>query len=185
MTRIKEKYLILNKIIFNLNHKNMNETLEDLAGNDIIDSRDLVRRYEELKEERADLLEVTKDLDGQLADAREQEGSNQDLIDELAGDLEDAVDQLDQWDDENSGELDALESIIEEGSGYGEFEDGTSLINESYFVEYARQLADDIGAVNNEAHWPNDHIDWESAAEDLKTDYTTLEIESDTYYYRV
>lgn len=33
--------------------------------------------------------------------------------------------------------------------------------------EFAEQLAEDIGAVDRNATWPNNHIDWEAAARDL------------------
>lgn len=34
-------------------------------------------------------------------------------------------------------------------------------------AEYAEELASDIGAVNRDAKWPNNHIDWEAAGEEL------------------
>ena len=38
--------------------------------------------------------------------------------------------------------------------------------------EFAQQLADDIGALNDDALWPHNYIDWERAAHDLMFDYS-------------
>ena len=54
-----------------------------------------------------------------------------------------------------------------------------SLISDYYFEDYARELADDIGAVDANASWPNSFIDWERAAAALQMDYTAIEIEVD------
>jgi len=54
----------------------------------------------------------------------------------------------------------------------------------AYFQDYAQELAEDIGSINKDAAWPNNHIDWEAAADELLTDYTEVEIGGITYYYR-
>lgn len=41
------------------------------------------------------------------------------------------------------------------------------------FRDYAENLAEEIGAVNPDATWPNNCIDWERAARELAMDYTT------------
>ena len=59
-----------------------------------------------------------------------------------------------------------------------------TLIRDSYFKEYAQELADDIGATDRNAAWPLNCIDWEEAASDLQIDYTTVEFDGVTYWYR-
>ena len=59
-----------------------------------------------------------------------------------------------------------------------------TLVRDSYFRDYAEQLADDIGAINSEASWPNNCIDWNRAARELHIDYSTVEFEGVTYWYR-
>lgn len=59
-----------------------------------------------------------------------------------------------------------------------------TLIRDSYFVTYAQELADDIGAIDSDAGWPNGYIDWERAARDLQMDYTSAEYQGTTYWYR-
>ena len=60
----------------------------------------------------------------------------------------------------------------------------TGLIRDSYFEDYARELADDIGAIDRHAQWPTNHIDWKSAAEALQEDYTSAVLDGVTYWMR-
>jgi antirestriction protein len=52
-------------------------------------------------------------------------------------------------------------------------------------VEYAQDLAESIGAVDDSATcWPNDCIDWERAARELFMDYWTAEAPGGVYVFR-
>jgi hypothetical protein len=72
----------------------------------------------------------------------------------------------------------------EQGGGIPGWPYGETLIAERYFVEYAKQLADDIGAVNDDQGWPLSFIDWDAAAEALMADYIELEVLGSTYLAR-
>ena len=54
--------------------------------------------------------------------------------------------------------------------------DGAGRFRDSYHgyhdggAEYAAELAEDIGAVNSDYHWPASHIDWQAAWEALGAD---------------
>lgn len=80
----------------------------------------------------------------------------------------------------------ALTRIVETINAYGgdSAEDGVTLIRDSYFTEYAQQLAEDIGAIESEAKWPAYCIDWEWAAKELRHDYTALSFDGVTYWFR-
>lgn len=69
---------------------------------------------------------------------------------------------------------------------YGEssWEFGAQFIRDSYFEDYARELADDIGAIDEKQSWPTMFIDWERAADALQEDYTEVEFDGVTYYTR-
>lgn len=92
--------------------------------------------------------------------------------------------------DDESTELKAIESFLDDVKGYGGDEQWrgdwypVTFIRDSYFITYAEELADDIGAVDNDAKWPLNHIDWESAANALKDDYSEVDIQGETYWYR-
>lgn len=79
----------------------------------------------------------------------------------------------------------ALRNFDEECSGYAsDWQHGETLINDSYFEDYARELAKDIGAVKLDSKWPNNHIDWEAAAEELQRDYTSIKFKGQTFWIR-
>jgi len=66
-----------------------------------------------------------------------------------------------------------------------DYRHGETLINESYFESYARELASDLyGKEVDEACWPFTCIDWEEAADQLKMDYSQAEFDGTTYYFR-
>lgn len=84
-----------------------------------------------------------------------------------------------QLDEFLEDEIDALQEVVDEG-----IED--TLVHEDYFQKYAEELAVDIGAIGHgqRDHWPYTCIDWEQAADELKQDYSVIDIRGGTYYYR-
>ena len=86
---------------------------------------------------------------------------------------------------EESEELAALEKMAEEASDYAaDWKYGETLIRDSYFKEYAMELAEDIGAINADATWPNNCIDWDQAVRELKMDYTMVGFDGVDYWIR-
>ena len=71
-------------------------------------------------------------------------------------------------------------------SAFGESaaEEGLILVADSYFVEYAEQLADDLGLIPEAHSWPASYIDWEAAARDLQMDYTCFEFQGCIFWVR-
>ena len=112
------------------------------AGDDIIDSRDIEARIEDLEGE-----------DELVEDERE--------------------------------ELAALLALREEvKSVTGEWVYGVALINDAYFEEYARDLAEEIGAIKRNVSWPYTCIDWSAAADELRHDYASVEFCGVEYWVR-
>lgn len=129
---------------------------------DVIDSRDVIARIEELQDERTYLTEQL-DEDSEAADIPT---------------IESEIEQLDE-------ELAPLLVLAEEAEGYAaDWQYGEQLIRDTYFQEYARELADDIGALENANSWPLTCIDWDQAARDLQMDYTAVEFDGITYWIR-
>ncbi len=92
---------------------------------------------------------------------------------------------LDELDDDEREELGALQKLAEEGKGYApDWQYGATLIRDTYFKEYAQDLAEDIGAINREMSWPHDCIDWDMAADALKMDYTSVDFDGVDYWIR-
>lgn len=133
---------------------------------DLIDVRDLIARVEELREERDDLQTA---LDG---------GSQED------------VNALAEWETDNAEELAELESLLDDLQGMGGDEQWegdwypVTLIRDSYFQDYAQELAEDCGQVDPRAAWPMNCIDWEKAARELQYDYSSVELDGVTYWTR-
>lgn len=99
--------------------------------------------------------------------------------------------EIEESEDANEIEQrDTLASLLSELQGNGGDEQWRgdwyplTLIRDSYFEDYARELAEDIGAVDKNAGWPNQYIDWEAASEALQMDYTSIDIEGGPYWYR-
>ena len=140
---------------------------------DILDTRDLNKRLNELEDEREALEES-------LTEERiEAEHCDPDEKEDYETNVAEAIEALNEWDDEYKEELDELYTMRDEIS---EWQHGETLIAEEDFAEYAEQLADDLYGIQN--HWPFDHIDWDAAADALKADYSTIDYQGTTYLYR-
>lgn len=89
---------------------------------------------------------------------------------------------MDGWDELNE-ELTALLKLQEEAEPYAaDWTYGETLIRDSYFKQYAEELADDIGAIDRNATWPLSCIDWDEAARQLQQDYTSVDFDGVTYW---
>lgn len=93
-------------------------------------------------------------------------------------------------DEDEVQELIALTALMEDLKGMGGDEQWrgdwypVTLINNMYFKTYAQELAEDIGAVDTDAKWPNNCIDWDVAANELKHDYSIVLVDGNTYWTR-
>ena len=86
---------------------------------------------------------------------------------------------------EERAEMDMLRALAHDGEqASGDWQYGTTLIRDSYFVKYAQESAEDIGAIDDDARWPHTSIDWDDAARDLRMDYTSIEFNGVTYWVR-
>lgn len=157
---------------------------------DRIDMENITERYAELRDERAELaaaLDEAVEAEGDagiLAESDEDTQAEREAVTEARA-------ALDDWDTDNADELAELGELIEElrGAGGGDHQwEGDwfprELIAESDFQEYAQELAEDCGMVNEGASWPNNCIDWERAARELAMDYSMVSFRGTDYYWR-
>jgi hypothetical protein len=93
-------------------------------------------------------------------------------VSELDARTEDEDDPLDE---DETAELAELREIVVAWSDVSDWIYGETFIADDYFEDYARELADDIGAIDRNASWPLTYIDWTAAAEALQQDYTQYE----------
>jgi len=134
-------------------------------------------------------VESTVDLNADIIDVRDIIARVLELRDER-DEYNEEMGSPDAWDGVPDGEpeeLAMLEGILSELAGYGGYgEDGypVELVADSYFQEYAQNLAEECGMVDTNARWPMTCIDWEQAAEELQMDYSNILICDYTYWYR-
>jgi hypothetical protein len=105
-------------------------------------------------------------------------------IEELEGSVEAATDEKEEPDEDEVEELKILKALADEAECSPDWNYGETLIRDSYFEDYARQLAEDIGAIGKDTQWPATCIDWEQAAEQLKEDYMEVDFDGETYWIR-
>lgn len=166
-------------------------TYEINNSQDIIDSRDVIARIEELEDQREEAAVHTTcvhcglDIEGCEVDDEWLDRGGNWTCNEGENAHEPPEGTFGALLEDEAEELEALKALAEEAEGYAaDWRHGEALIRDSYFVEYAEQLADDIGAINRDALWPICHIDWEAAAESLKQDYTAVDFDGATYWIR-
>jgi hypothetical protein len=85
--------------------------------------------------------------------------------------------------------LESLLSGIAERSGDEQWESRwypLQLIADDYFEDHAQEIAQDTmpGYSGDVVEWPLSCIDWEKAARELKQDYSMVEFDGETYWYR-
>ena len=115
---------------------------------DVIDSRDVIERIEELEAEIED---------------REN-------CDQMSNEVE---------------ELATLKKLANgDASTSPDWPHGETLIRDTYFQDYAQELAEDCGMVTEGDAWPNNCIDWEQAARELQMDYMSVEFDGVDYWIR-
>ncbi len=123
---------------------------------DIIDVRDIIARVEELEAE----VET------------EHDDSERDLV-------------LDA-----KAELETLNAFLEEMRGNGGYEQWrgnwypVTCVRESYFKDYAQELAEELDLIKSDSQWPANCIDWDQAARELQMGYTGADFDGITYYYQ-
>ena len=105
-------------------------------------------------------------------------------IEELETDIEIAKEDGEEIDDDDTKELAALKELAEEGEGSPDWPYGETLIRDSYFEDYARELAEDCCEMPNSDQWPQRCIDWEQAARELKMDYMCVDFDGVDYWIR-
>ncbi len=183
------------------------ERIEELEG-ELQDSMDEAHRerFQELKELFQGVVDEMNSVE--TLDYSDPPVEFDDVVSAAAADsshyLNAEANEWDRWDDEpdlgdyirdaaedcrhpayaEANEYKLLCDLRDEAQGYGDWKYCEILVRDSYFTDYAQQLAEDVGAVNENALWPNNCIDWEWAARELKMDYTAVDFDGVTYWIR-
>lgn len=177
-------------------------TNEISNSSDTLDVRDIIARVEELREERDDLTAAVESAveeldaaaecvryhhDGELDD-QGTDTEHQQYRDDLAL-CANARQALAEWHDDNAAELATLEELLNDlcGNGGDERWEGdwypVTMVRDTYFRDYAQELAEGRGFTSGN-EWPARCIDWDQAARELQQDYSAVEFDGVTYWYR-
>ncbi len=157
---------------------------------DVIDSRDVIARIEELEAERtaAPIHEACRhcglDIEGSEDDFDWRDRGNNSKCNDGNHDHEPPEGTKGELDEDDTAELAALKAFAEEAEGYCEdWTYGATLVRESYFVDYCRELVADIGDMPREM--PSYVvIDWEATAKNIAADYTEVDFDGVAYLVR-
>lgn len=137
----------------------------------MLDMRDLAERMRELEEREA------------IARIATTEPLDQEVISEEDFELdEDEIEELEELRRFVRDELAYAKGTSDDLRDYAKNE--PTMIAEHEFEDYARDLAQDIGAISGDEGWPMSYIDWERAAEALQADYSTMTYDGTDYYVR-
>lgn len=140
--------------------------------NDVLDVRDIIARVEELEQERDT------------------------FVDERAGDDPSAdmrTTYNERWATEyesEAAELAELTAFLGELCGRGGDEQWrgdwypVTLVRDTYFCEFAQDEAWSLDLIKPNTAWPYNCIDWDEAARDLQQNYSAIEYDGVTYWYR-
>lgn len=114
---------------------------------------------------------------GHIPDNHDDVIDSRDIIERIS-DLEGTTDADEQ------AELESLEALAKEAEGSPDWEYGETLIRDSYFADYAQELAEEIGAIKGDEGWPLNCINWKQAARELQQDYFSVEFDGIDYWIR-
>lgn len=146
-------------------------------SNNILDSRNLNKRLEELQSE----FDSWKDslTPEQISSIKEAYDVTED---------EEISNEEFHWEWENTvgSDADELKNLIDLREQFGrEWNDGITFVKDSHFEEFAEDEADRLGYFGNcsKNDWPYNYIDWSKAADYLQSDYSSVEFDGETYWY--
>lgn len=148
-------------------------------NDDVIDVRDLIERYEELEDELSAITDIEDEIESlDPKDDKEEIRTARENLEAKQKELTSEQEEFDQ-----------LQKILDELKGNGGDEQWrgdwypVTLINSDYFTDYTEEMVKECYEFPREIPWWI-KIDWEETAENVKVDYTTIDIEDETYYYR-
>lgn len=140
--------------------------LSDLAAESTFDSRDVEAWISELEDEQAAYEED-----------RDAANTNEDGTPVLTSDDHDRA-------LERAALIVALIAIRDE-AGCADWHRSETFVNDSYFEDYARELADDLGYLGRDRDNPLlACVDWEQWTDLVRQDYSSVEVEGATFWYR-
>ncbi len=156
----------------------------------VIDSRDLTRRLDDLRGRTKTVyfLVARSEQSGPFTSE-----DDADKIGRRSGEAykveEKEVLDLDAFDAEETEELAALDGLFGPKGDLSYWaedrREGVRLVTKDGFEAYVEEYARDTGAVLQDAKWPYNHIDWKAAADEMISwGWTEITFRGVDYYWR-
>ena len=152
---------------------------------DIIDSRDIINRLEELEGELLACFNEQQETECfTVSDESEEIYQASSVADRLFQNW------LEDCRIEEAEEYKSLAELADQGqSESSDWIHGETLIRRSYFVDYTEELINDCYEMPKQMHsgdWPFRHmtIDYEAAAKELEQDYASIDFDGVEYLIR-
>lgn len=169
-------------------HDSLQDAIDEAASTVETWQNSLASAERDAEEAQRILDDLDPETDGYGSaeiDRDEADAEVERLRDELAENeeaLKDAEKAMEEWTEYE--EYAALKEFVEEAENAEDWIHGATFIADDYFEDYAREFAEDIGAVKRNMEWPCNCIDWEAAAHQLKSDYTSYTLNGKEYWCR-
>ena len=168
-----------------------NLNIANLSFNSSLDSRDIQEEIDNIEglknayeSDLESLNDELKDLQSELYDIEKEEGYKDNKLEEIA-EKENEIQECEFEYKRYSEELAKLEALKEEIESNSDecFECGIQLIHNNYIEDYLDGLLEDCGYLPNDLpHWIE--IDWQATYDNMKEDYTEIELNGNTFYIR-
>jgi len=156
------------------------------------DSRDIINRISELDSEIYDCKEEIEELDGEISDLQDEIDNVEDMTEEEIKKNQDEIKEAEKNIESLKANLSDLEKEFkqlddfeDEFQGYCDnWKYGATLIHDDYFVDYIKNdlVPDLFSEMRDLPSWLANNIDWDGVAEDFKVDFTSGEIDGNTYW---
>lgn len=148
----------------------------------ILDTRDLRERLEELESEYDDLKTAVDDAEEAIQDLLEVAVEpDPDVLEDAETALQEAKDSLQEF--EESDDFKEMKELLDMSEEISEWRYGDALIPADGWVDYVRDLVEDLGYISKDFPWWIE-VDWEKTADNISQDYSTIDYQGETYYYR-
>ena len=142
----------------------------------VIDTRDIQDRIDELNDDIDTLENEISDLSEEIDELNEEDADDKNEIDLKLDDIEDKQGQIEDLQEE-------LSMLLDVKSEVPEFSHGETLIHEDYWMEYVQELCEECDYITKDfPYWIE--IDWEATAKNVAMDYSTIELDGNTFYFR-
>ena len=174
-----------------------NLNITNISFNSSLDSRDIQEEIDNIEDLKNDyesdlesLNDELNDLESELYDIENEEDydDKQNDIDSKLEEIADKEEEIQECEFEYnrySDELEELKVLKDEISNNSDegFEYGIQLIHENDIHDYLRELLLDCGYLPNDfPSWIE--IDWQATCDNMKQDYSELELNGNTFYIR-